>query len=315
MTLSEMRDSVRRLTRLLDGTPYSNNDIDRFINQAKDVLYGVAPYNVVLTKLDSVRGSAVHTSASFLTMTHVLDVSIYPYPGSALHAGINSGVTTMTLTNASEFPSSGYAIIGDYPSAEIVGYTGKSGNDLTGLTRGQQGTTAASWPAGSVVRLWETGAKWIALKPTSDVVVFRDKNWFETPANLVAGKVVPDAYAIRGENIYFNRAFYCTGKQNIWVQTLTKPADLVNDADTISGLVAPFSRLVVLLAAVDVLTSLGGEDALRRALVYMQEVQLLLKPFETYVEERVRGHVAGVAVAMNRPPVSIGSMNIPFQQQ
>ena len=53
---------------------------------------------------------------------------------STLNGAINSSVTTLTLADASQFPSSGtnFVIIG----SEEISYTGVSGNTLTGLTRG-----------------------------------------------------------------------------------------------------------------------------------------------------------------------------------
>ena len=61
---------------------------------------------------------------------------------TTLDGAINSAVTTLTLTDASLFSSSGtnFIIIG----SEEISYTGVSGNTLTGLTRGVAGTTAAS---------------------------------------------------------------------------------------------------------------------------------------------------------------------------
>ena len=58
-------------------------------------------------------------------------------------------MTTLTLTDASQFPSSGtnFIIIG----SEEISYTGVSGNTLTGLTRGVAGTTAASHSDGATV--------------------------------------------------------------------------------------------------------------------------------------------------------------------
>ena len=55
--------------------------------------------------------------------------------------------TTITLTNASVFPPSGKIIIEN----EQINYTGKSGNDLTGCTRGVYDTTAATHVDGSPV--------------------------------------------------------------------------------------------------------------------------------------------------------------------
>ncbi len=55
--------------------------------------------------------------------------------------------TTLTLTSATAFPSSGTIQIG----SELITYSGKSSNDLTGLTRGTNGTTAASHSNGATV--------------------------------------------------------------------------------------------------------------------------------------------------------------------
>ena len=68
---------------------------------------------------------------------------------TTLNGAINDSVTTLTLTDASQFPSSGtnFIIIG----SEEISYTGVSGNTLTGLTRGVAGTTAASHSDGATV--------------------------------------------------------------------------------------------------------------------------------------------------------------------
>ena len=55
--------------------------------------------------------------------------------------------TTLTLTSGSAFPSSGTIAIG----SELITYTGKSTNDLTGLTRGALGTSAAAHSNGATV--------------------------------------------------------------------------------------------------------------------------------------------------------------------
>jgi len=66
---------------------------------------------------------------------------------TTLNGAINDSVTTITLTNASEFLESGAVKIND----EIITYTGKSANDLTGCTRGANGTTAAAHSDGDTV--------------------------------------------------------------------------------------------------------------------------------------------------------------------
>ena len=73
------------------------------------------------------------------------------YPKSrfvgTLNGAINNSVTTITLTDASSFPTSGRV----YIDQETISYTGKSSNDLTGCTRGDNVTVAASHTSGSTV--------------------------------------------------------------------------------------------------------------------------------------------------------------------
>ena len=55
--------------------------------------------------------------------------------------------TTLTLTSGTAFPSAGTIAIG----TELITYTGKSTNNLTGLTRGALGTSAAAHADGATV--------------------------------------------------------------------------------------------------------------------------------------------------------------------
>jgi len=61
---------------------------------------------------------------------------------TTLDGAIDASTTTVVLTNAAQFPSTGtsFVLIG----TEMIQYTGVSGNTLTGVTRGARGTTAAS---------------------------------------------------------------------------------------------------------------------------------------------------------------------------
>jgi len=59
---------------------------------------------------------------------------------TTLSAGINTTVTTIPLTNASAFPTSGIVYVQSV-NGEYIKYTGKSGNNLTGCTRGYYGGT------------------------------------------------------------------------------------------------------------------------------------------------------------------------------
>lgn len=66
---------------------------------------------------------------------------------STLNGGINATVTSLTVTSGTNFPNAGVVLI----DSEIIAYTGKSTNTLTGLTRGYNGTTAASHLNGAAV--------------------------------------------------------------------------------------------------------------------------------------------------------------------
>ncbi len=68
---------------------------------------------------------------------------------TTLASGINSSTTSITLTDASQFPSSGTNFI--QIGSEEISYTGISGNSLSGVTRAVRNTTAASHSGGATV--------------------------------------------------------------------------------------------------------------------------------------------------------------------
>ena len=66
-------------------------------------------------------------------------------PLTFLASAIDSTQTTITVNDATKLPAApNIATIGTGENAETILYTGKSGNDLTGITRGFEGT-AQSW--------------------------------------------------------------------------------------------------------------------------------------------------------------------------
>lgn len=82
------------------------------------------------------------------------------YPGIAnspivqLSADISAAATTIPLTSASDVnlpPAPNLATIGEDEGAETILFTGKSGNSLTGVIRGFDGTTAQAWTLGKKV--------------------------------------------------------------------------------------------------------------------------------------------------------------------
>ena len=68
---------------------------------------------------------------------------------TTLNGGINDSTTTIVLTDASLFPTSGTNFI--QIGSEEISYTGISTNTLTGVTRGVRNTTAATHSNGATV--------------------------------------------------------------------------------------------------------------------------------------------------------------------
>lgn len=69
---------------------------------------------------------------------------------------VNAGIgdTTITVDDASPLPTSGYLTFNDNADApETIHYTGKSTNDLTGVTRGSDGTSASAHTADGTTAL------------------------------------------------------------------------------------------------------------------------------------------------------------------
>lgn len=73
---------------------------------------------------------------------------------SQLDGAIDDSQTTISLVDASDFPETGTDVAiwtGEDESAETISWTGKSGNDLTGVTRGSNSSTAQAHASGSQV--------------------------------------------------------------------------------------------------------------------------------------------------------------------
>jgi len=84
---------------------------------------------------------------------------------TTLNGNITDSATTITLTDASAFPTSGYIVIistnsttGLYNS-ETIQYTGKSSNDLTGCTRGTSAPSYGQTPEKTTAIAHTSGAK------------------------------------------------------------------------------------------------------------------------------------------------------------
>ena len=73
-------------------------------------------------------------------------------PKTSLASDITANATSITVADSSMLPATpNLAVIGSTSDAEVIVYSGKNGNILTGVVRGQGGTTAKSWLAGTSV--------------------------------------------------------------------------------------------------------------------------------------------------------------------
>jgi hypothetical protein len=86
---------------------------------------------------------------------------------NTLSSGINASVTTIPITSNANFPNAGTVAIG----TELITYTGKGTNTLTGATRGALGTTAAAHSSGAVVTDASDYAGWGSAVQASTVTL------------------------------------------------------------------------------------------------------------------------------------------------
>ncbi|MFD2330674.1 hypothetical protein ACFSR7_15585, partial [Cohnella sp. GCM10020058] len=85
-------------------------------------------------------------------------------PQTELSAAIDAAQVTVPVTDASKLPAApNLATIGSDETAETILYTGKSGNTLTGVTRGYQGL-AKAWSIGTKAARLFTAADWDAAR-------------------------------------------------------------------------------------------------------------------------------------------------------
>ena len=84
---------------------------------------------------------------------------------TTLNGAITASATTITLADASAFPTSGFVVIEKVNSTtgfyenEVIEYTGKSSNDLTGCTRGTSAPYRGVSPVNTTAGSHATGAK------------------------------------------------------------------------------------------------------------------------------------------------------------
>ncbi|WP_438432338.1 hypothetical protein [Gorillibacterium sp. sgz500922] len=90
-------------------------------------------------------------------------------PQTELTAAIPAAATTITVLDASKLPDGpNLATIGVDETAETILYTAKSGNTLSGVTRGFDGTTAKAWQTGTKIARYLTAYDINALQGVSN---------------------------------------------------------------------------------------------------------------------------------------------------
>jgi len=122
---------------------------------------------------------------------------------TTLNGSHSSSVTTLTLTSTTGFSATGKVYIG----GEQVTYTGVSGNDITGCTRGANSTTAALHADGTTVTQFDNGGvpRNIVRTPDNNYLLypFPDKqytlvfDYFTFPSDLSAHgdtTTIPDRF-------------------------------------------------------------------------------------------------------------------------
>ena len=105
-------------------------------------------------------------------MANYYKAPTYNFVSTTLNGSINDSVTTITLNDASKLQAPGYIVIdredgngtATANSREVVYFTGKSGNDLTGCSRGADNSTARSHSDGALVEATLTVGMWNDLR-------------------------------------------------------------------------------------------------------------------------------------------------------
>lgn len=130
-------------------------------------------------------------------------------PKTELSAAITAAATTIPLVDASKLPAApNLATIGVDEAAETILYTGISGNSLTGVTRGFNGTTAKSWGQGIKVARYFTAYDHDTFKANIEELAARltDANTQTTALgpgqNLItASEAGPVAVTVKGNTL------------------------------------------------------------------------------------------------------------------
>lgn len=116
-----------------------------------------------------------------------------------LSAGIDATATSLTVVDGSKFPSSGPFRVtihdGDPSQGEIVEVGARSSNTFSSITRGQEGTAAAAWSAGTLVELLGTAGMYEELLASIEEDTSPKLGGNLDAADYIVGKPVIKDYA------------------------------------------------------------------------------------------------------------------------
>ena len=122
---------------------------------------------------------------------------------TTLNGNITDSVATITLTDATEFPTSGFIVIEKMNSEtgafenETIQYTGKAGNNLTGCTRGTSAPYRGVTPTPTKAGTHTSGAKvfgsYLATAVGNTVVIGPQPTQTETQYNSLTVPLVSNA--------------------------------------------------------------------------------------------------------------------------
>lgn len=111
-------------------------------------------------------------------------------PLTFLANAIDSTQTTITVNDGTKLPAApNIATIGTGENAETILYTGKSGNDLTGVTRGFEGT-AQSWGINTAIARVFTAYDYNSVKSNIEEMTASYFEWdYNNPStSLITGE-------------------------------------------------------------------------------------------------------------------------------
>tara|TARA_R100000322_G_scaffold160111_1_gene121373 strand:- start:533 stop:2692 length:2160 start_codon:yes stop_codon:yes gene_type:complete len=140
--------------------------------------------------------------------------------------GNNGSATNITLADASSFPTTGEILVG----GELITYTGKSSNDLTGITRGANGSTRSAHSNGAIVEDTTGFVGW-GQASSASTVVLPSADWSLDNFGQTLVATILDGKTFTWEPINVNsnapqtRATVATGNPTKSVMTIVSDQD------------------------------------------------------------------------------------------